>query len=192
MDGVHAFEAHLREAGRLFQGSDGGAFVRRKNPGRTNLIFKSLGFQIERMPIQVFGAFDFHEDTEAFPFGIAILLGLDDTRPDCIPDRARLVKRGNTVEPGDSSLRQQAGLPEFGLPEKDGDFRTVLQICVGCPFTPFPKSEVIVIKHHEAAARRHLREPVRQYGGHQTYVYWKSGVDMLMEKFRNRSHGFVA
>ncbi len=50
---------------------------------------------------------------------------------------------------------------------------------------------MIVIEHHSAAARTHLRVSVRENDSDQADVYGKSGIDVFVKNLGNPGHGGI-
>src|SRR5215471_658922 len=58
--------------------------------------------------------------------------------------------------------------------------------------TAFPNCQVIVIKHHRASARGHLRESIGQNRSDQADINGKCRIDVFVKGFRNLCHDGAA
>jgi hypothetical protein len=147
-----------------------------KNVGR-------LQSEVERSAAEILGSLDFDEHGEAFPLRIAVFFGLNHSIPDFFVDRPRLVNRGRAVEARDAAFRQNR-LTEFRLLKEDGDFGPIVQILVRRPSAAFPKSEMLVVENHRAAAWSDLRKPVGKGRCNQADVNRECRIDVFMKSFR--------
>src|SRR5215831_2949394 len=130
-------------------------------------------FQFERSAIEVFRSLDFNENAETFLFGVAVFFGLNKTIPNLFVYRSGFMKLGDTVEAGDATLWQNAGLPQFGFPEEDSDLASVFQALAGCAFAALPQCEMLVVENHRAASRGHLCKPIRKDRRNKAYTHRK-------------------
>src|SRR5262249_36386503 len=120
---------------------------------------------------------------------IAILLRLDESPPDLLVRRARLVDLGGPVEARDPALGQDAGLAELGLAQVHGHLGAVPEHGVGLALAPLPQAGVLVVVHHRAAPWADLGEAVRLHGADQADVGGKRGVDVLVQDLRDLGQG---
>ena len=113
-------------------------------------------FQFERSAIEVFRSLDFNENAETFLFGIAVFFGLNKTIPNLFVYRSGFMKLGCPVEAGDAAFGKNAGVPQFGFPEEDGDLASVFQALARCAFAALPQCKMLIVENHRAAPRGHL------------------------------------
>src|SRR2546427_1943528 len=95
--------------------------------------------EVEWSAVEIFCPFDLDENAESFLLGVAILLGLNQARPNLFVDCAGRVDRRGSVEAGDAALGQHTGVAKGRFSEEHGDLRSVFQILVGCALPPLPQ-----------------------------------------------------
>ena len=148
----------------------------RRRAGRNpaNYMWWRPGFRVSPRvsgnAVQILGALHLDQHGEALLVGVAVLLGLHQPAPDLLVLRAGFHHLRRAIEPGDAALRQHAVGAQLRLAEIHRDLCAVVQRCGGRALAALPQRDVVVVKHHRAAARRDLRVAVRQHGADQAYM----------------------
>src|SRR6476659_9449768 len=138
----------------------------------------------QRRAAQILRPLHLDQHAEAFLVRIAFLLGLDETLPDLLLDRTRLVNLGGPVEARDAAPRQKPLLAQRRLAKIDRDLGAVREIARGRSFATLPQREMLVVVDHRAAARGDLRITVGQRRADQADMSGIRRIDVLLQNFR--------
>src|SRR5216683_6092909 len=144
--------------------------TRAGRPALTATLPAPASLEGQRLTGQILGAIDGNQHRVALFFRVAILFGLDQPSPDLFIDRPGFVYFRGAVEARDAATRQYTLLAQRWLAEIDRQLGAVLHVVGGAAASTLPQPDMLVVVHHRAAARGHLRETVGQYRAQQADI----------------------